>query len=440
MLPKRHKTQRGAGDWRPYFPDRPPQFNRDIQALVPRWQAEHATGAPTNEDYYAWIQTQPEWATLKRGDISISAVQEKARQAIAQSFKDDAQRATPDEIGRQRYGSAWGTYSAETKRGLAMAPVFKKVGEEVSKKNPLLGAIIPGLADPIITNGLQAIYTFLVEGGVEVAKALLRGDPKSALTAIAKKSAPAFVQALTASRQDPTPIALRLRELAEQIAGHEGKGVLADVYATLTGSYPGEKDFMATIRQHASKRILTMYAMRTPINSVYQALIGAVSQGRFNEELKAKGYDQAMHLGLVVLLSDGTRLLLEKNERVKASANPTTSPTTQDLAVPLGGKVLTLGDLIGNTLTAVGSKQYFSYSPAPSGNCQRWCVDVLRSSGLLTPQLEGWILQDVGTAVKQLPWFTEHLLDAVALVGRGALHRTITGDHRFHRPRNSRPY
>ena len=239
MLRKRHKpqrhqgcvvgtTQRGAGDWRPYYPDRPPQFNRDIQALVPRWQAEHATGAPTNEDYYAWIQTQPEWATLKRGDISISAVQEKARQATAQAFKDDAQRATPDEIGRQRYGEAWDTYSAETKRGLAMAPIFKEVGAQVSKTNPLLGAIIPGLADPIITNGLKAIYTFLIEGGVEVAKALLKGDPKSALTAIAKKSAPAFMQAFTASRQDPTPLALKLREFAEQIAGHDpqqGKGV-----------------------------------------------------------------------------------------------------------------------------------------------------------------------------------------------------------------------
>ena len=61
MLPKRHKpqrtTQRGAGDWRPWHPDRPPQFNKDALALLPRY-----TGAPTNEDYYAWIQSQPEWA------------------------------------------------------------------------------------------------------------------------------------------------------------------------------------------------------------------------------------------------------------------------------------------------------------------------------------------------------------------------------------------
>ena len=209
-----------AGDWRPWHPDRPNQFNKDALALFPRY-----TGAPTNEDYYAWLKTQPEWATLKRGDISHSAVQRKAREATAQAFKDDAQRATPDEIGRQRHGPAWDTYSAETKRGLAMAPIFKEVGKEVSKKNPLLGAIIPGLADPIITNGLKAIYTFLVEGGVEIARALLKGDPKSALLAIAKKSAPAFMQAFTASRQDPTPLALKLREVAEKIAGHEGKGM-----------------------------------------------------------------------------------------------------------------------------------------------------------------------------------------------------------------------
>ena len=439
MLPRRPKPQRGAGDWRPWHPDRPPQFNKDALALLPRY-----TGAPTNEDYYAWIQTQPEWATLKRGDISISAVQQKAREAIAQSFKDDAQRPTDEdrEAGyRKRFGPVWDTYNERNKAYIRADPFYQIIGKELAKRGRPLGAILPGLQDPIIQDGLKAIYTFLVEGGVEIAKALLTGRPQDALAAIAKKAAPGFMQAFTASRQDPTPLALKLREVAEEIAGHEGKGVLADVYATLTGSYPGEKDFMTTIRQHASKRILTMYAMRTPINSVYQALIGAVSQGRFNEELKAKGYDQAMHLGLVVLLSDGTRLLLEKNERVKATTNPTTSPTTQDLAVPLGGKVLTLGDLIGNTLTAVGSKQYFSYSPAPSGNCQRWCVDVLRSSGLLTPQLEGWILQDVGTAVKQLPWFTEHLLDAVALVGRGGmLHRTITGDHRYRRSRNSHAY
>ena len=402
MLPKRHKPQRG-GELTPTQQEETLRLWKEREAN-PNWQAD-----------------------------------ERARLTELAPYQQKYDPKEYEARMRAQYPE-WDDYTEATKRAIANAPFAKKQGE--LSGSAFAKAIIEGVNDPILAEGITIAAQFLIEGGVAAAKALLSNptDLKGAVLEIIKKSAPAFAYSLTASHKNLTPAAEAVRKIAEQIAGHEGKGVLADVYATLTGAYPGEKDFMATIRKHADKRILTLYAMRTPINSVYQALIGAVSQGRFNEELKAKGYDQAMHLGLVVLLSDGTRLLLEKNERVKATANPTTSPTTQDLAVPLGSKVLTLGDLIGNTLTAVGSKQFFSYSPAPSGNCQRWCVDVLRSSGLLTPQLEGWILQDVGTAVKQLPWFTEHLLDAVALVGRGALHRTITGDHRFHRSRNSRPY
>ena len=160
-----------------------------------------------------------------------------------------------------------------------------------------------------------------------------------------------------------------------------------------------------------------------------------MSAGRFDDELKSKGYDQAMHLGVHVLLSDGTKWLLEKNERIKATPNPKTSAETQDAPVAVHGKGIRIADLINNTVAAVGEKRFYSYHPATT-NCQQWCLDVLQSNGLLTPQLQSFIHQDVGAAVKTLPWFTEHLLDAVAVVGRGQVGsgiRLLGGGHQFRR-------
>ena len=45
--------QTGAA-WAPYFPDRPSQFNKDVQQLVPRY-----TGAQDNASFYALLQEQP---------------------------------------------------------------------------------------------------------------------------------------------------------------------------------------------------------------------------------------------------------------------------------------------------------------------------------------------------------------------------------------------
>ena len=438
MLPKRPKPQRGAGDWRPSFPDRPPQFNRDIQALVPRWQAEHATEAPTSEDYYAWIQTQPEWATLKRGDISVSAVQEKARQATAQAFKDDAQRATPDEIGRQRYGEAWDTYSAETKRGLAIAPVFKKVGEEVSKKNPLLGAIIPGLADPIIYNGLQAIYTFLIEGGVEIAKALLRGDPKSALIAIAKKSAPAFMQAFTASRQDPTPLALKLREVAEQIAGHEGEGVISDISHFLTGKYQGEKAMEKTLHTYGEARIMQIRIFREPVRGALAKVVDWFTAGDLQRQMQKNAYDKLFHLSMLISLSTGVDITMEKNAAVTTHVGKLQYGVEAQSVVAFSGQGPELRTFVYNSIQRAGANDFWVYD-AFGKNCQDFIYNCLQANTMMTPAVGDFIRQNLLDVASKHPtsakFFTALTDISGVLTGGGMLHRTITGDHRYHRSR-----
>ena len=110
----------------------------------------------------------------------------------------------------------WDSYSEKTQKAIALQPFVNGIAE---KMGPFMGAILKGMNDPILAEGIQHAYDFLIAGGIELAKAVLKGDPKSAFLQILKKSAPAFAYTFTASHKDPTPAALAVREIAQKIAG-----------------------------------------------------------------------------------------------------------------------------------------------------------------------------------------------------------------------------
>ena len=110
----------------------------------------------------------------------------------------------------------WDSYSEATKNAIVRQPFVDKIAE---KAGPVFREIIKGMNDPILAEGIQHAYDFLIAGGIELAKAILKGDPKSAFLQILKKSAPAFAYTFTASHKDPTPAALAIRQIAQKIAG-----------------------------------------------------------------------------------------------------------------------------------------------------------------------------------------------------------------------------
>lgn len=182
------------------------------QEVLDLFNTKWRTAPPGVVDYGAWFRKQPDVrAALGSAERETAGLKTTAEATTKKNLE------AHDEEMRRRHGPAWDRYSAETKKALALAPLQERLKESIAKRNPLLRHLIT--TDPIIVNGLEQVYEFLVNGGTEVAKAVLTGKPQDALVAIAKKAAPGLIGALTASREDPGPIASKLREVAKQVAG-----------------------------------------------------------------------------------------------------------------------------------------------------------------------------------------------------------------------------
>lgn len=197
-----------------------------------------------------------------------------------------------------------------------------------------------------------------------------------------------------------------------------GEGVLTEAYRFFTGTYPGSDAVKKLLHDHGSSRIVTLTVLRTPVQSAKLALINAITLGRFEKEMKRRGYDKVFHLGVVALLSNGKRVMIEKNQKVTITYAPPISADSEDRPVPLKGG-LTIAQLIEHALGKVGETTFFTYEAGGDGsrNCQGFTLSLLRASGLLTPSLEAFIKQDVGEAVKTLPSWHQAVLDLAAVAG-----------------------
>jgi len=219
---------------------------------------------------------------------------------------------------------------------------------------------------------------------------------------------------LTFSPEDTAQLRAQFPFWAEE---QDGQGIISTVYRAVTGHYPGSGEVDKLLHAHGKATLQDVHVVRAPINAVYQKLIAVATNGAFQQEIANKSYDHVFHLAMNIRLSDGFSFRLEKNERVKVSG-PLVEPQAQSAIAHLHGKVITLDTFVRSTIDSVGEKRFWAYDPGTT-NCQLFISDLLTTNGLVTPFLNVFINQDVGAAVKTLPWFTTHLLDAVSVIGRG---------------------
>jgi hypothetical protein len=144
--------------------------------------------------------------------------------------------------------------------------------------------------------------------------------------------------------------------------------------------------------------ITSMTIYRTPISSVIDKVVNFLSLGTFDQYKKNKGYDSMFHLYAVVKLSNGQSFLMEKNEVVNVDGRiPKTTDKTETMPVSL--KKITLNQLLETAREKQGPHKFFVYS-ALDNNCQMWIKGLLQSSGMLTKELQEFIMQDIETYAK----------------------------------------
>lgn len=152
------------------------------------------------------------------------------------------------------------------------------------------------------------------------------------------------------------------------------------------------------LNKYGANTITNIQVCRQPIMGIIRSALNVATGGDISKVVKEKGYDNVFHLFCIVTLSDGTRIRMDKNQRLSIAINPGAinadaickeaklpAPTTLTSFIEKGEK---LGDSIGS---------FYRYS-AHDNNCQKFIKALLNASGIQS--LDTFIMQDAGALVK----------------------------------------
>jgi hypothetical protein len=166
--------------------------------------------------------------------------------------------------------------------------------------------------------------------------------------------------------------------------------------------------FKSVMSKYGNLRIKSARIRRAPIGSAINSLLNILSLGKFEQYRKEKNFDKYFHLGIVLELEGGKKLLLEKNAKPEFSENfKDTNDTVYMGPVTISGQP-TLNEFIQKTVDKVGQFKFSNYNPF-TNNCQGFILMLLESNNSLTPALKNFIYQDVQTLLERIPSFTDKI-------------------------------
>lgn len=237
------------------------------------------------------------------------------------------------------------------------------------------------------------------------------------------------------------------------ITPHYMQDVYRDVYGIEGGSFRswiqntffqgrqgGEKSVNDLLAAHGNAIIQDIVVGRIPVQSAVTRVGNALSSGELAKVQKDLNYDGLFHLFLLIKLSDGYYFQFDKHEYTHVTPNPKIPdvPGKSLIQVPnVLSKQLKLNTFVANGMNILGKENFYHYS-AFEHNCQEWAQAMLKGSGLLTPELNTFIMQDVKTIAKRLPSYfsglANTLTDIASVIG------LVRGKGKRYRKRRSKSH
>ena len=173
------------------------------------------------------------------------------------------------------------------------------------------------------------------------------------------------------------------------------------------------------------KRIVKLEVVRTPLGYLAQTFSDIATLGQFSQTAKKLGYDRVYHLYIQFTLEDGTQVLYEKNETVVfRKASPPRGDKTSAMVVQVPAD-MTVGQFVSTAQQKMSSEDYWHYNVKKGLNCQKFVRDNLQANGLLTPELEKFIMQDAQALISGASSGVQNLSQIGIDVG--AFLRKLTG-------------
>lgn len=158
------------------------------------------------------------------------------------------------------------------------------------------------------------------------------------------------------------------------------------------------------LQKYGNEEISSITIMRTPVGKVLTGALSLFSAGKFGERMKENEFDELFHLFLEAKMINGSRIQVEKNERINMLVNPPSRPKTEiEPIVETLPSGFNLNTMMANTERFMGKNKFLGYS-ARDNNCQDFLSAVLRANNLGDGKDIAFIKQDTKSLFEDLPY------------------------------------
>ena len=183
------------------------------------------------------------------------------------------------------------------------------------------------------------------------------------------------------------------------------KGV--QILSTIPVAYQLNSKVQTALTATDNDPIKSITVYRVPLQTYVDVGLAGLSSGAWDAAVKKHGYDDIFHLYMIVTLASGVQYIVEKNEIINVTiARPDQISITDPnyrMEVPFDSskRRLTIRQMLNNCLIIEGKDLFYTYD-FKTNNCQVFVRDCLKGSGLLTPDLEKFIIQPIAEIAKEI--------------------------------------
>ena len=147
---------------------------------------------------------------------------------------------------------------------------------------------------------------------------------------------------------------------------------------------------------------------RHPINSIITGTLNFLN-------IKSQPFDKLFHLSLIFTLTNGQRVVVEKNEVINIDTNPTNQAGSEFMDLK-GFNGNTINEILKKTQSFMGGK-FFPYS-AYDNNCQSFILSILKSNKVDNPENTNWIKQNSEQLFSSMPQLRKLANTVTDIAGR----------------------
>jgi hypothetical protein len=133
------------------------------------------------------------------------------------------------------------------------------------------------------------------------------------------------------------------------------------------------------LNKYGNEIIQSITLKRTPVSGLITGALSVFSLGKFGERFQ-KSFDELFHLFMEITTTTGTKISLEKVERINMIVTPPRRPDEEVKQVSNLPQGITIMQLMENGRKRMGN-QFFRYD-SKINNCQHFILNVLQASGI----------------------------------------------------------